>query len=96
MEKVKVFQQSKNGDIPEQITTDFPVLTHYIKNLIQSDPIKRMNATDLLESLRKLKDNKESTITLLEQKLLAKDLELAAKDKEIIRLRNKLASVKLN
>ncbi|XP_026490449.1 eukaryotic translation initiation factor 2-alpha kinase 1-like [Vanessa tameamea] len=77
MERVKTITGLRKGQIPANLTANYPKIAHIIGKLIQRRPNKRLDTTQLLEELSTLSENKDDTIRLLKEELAAKDDEIA-------------------
>ncbi|CAH2105059.1 unnamed protein product [Euphydryas editha] len=77
MERVKTITDLRKGQIPAQLTANYPKIAHIIGKLVQRRPSKRLDTAQLLEELKTLSENKDDTIRLLKEELAAKDDEIA-------------------
>ncbi|KAG6453987.1 eukaryotic translation initiation factor 2-alpha kinase 1 isoform X2 [Manduca sexta] len=89
MERVKTITDLRKGQIPAHLTANYPKVAHIIGKLVQRRPAKRLDCAQLLEELKNLKENKDETIRLLKE-------ELVAKDEEIAKLKMMLAKLNYN
>lgn len=86
MERVKTITDLRKGQIPANLTANYPKIAHIIGNLVQHRPSKRLDTPQLLDELKNLRENKDDTIRTLKE-------ELAAKNDEIAKLKIMLAKM---
>nr|XP_053622444.1 eukaryotic translation initiation factor 2-alpha kinase 1-like [Plodia interpunctella] len=89
MERVKTIEALRKGQIPANLTANYPKIAHIIGKLVQRRPSKRLDTNQLLDELQLLSVNKDDTIKVLRD-------ELAAKDEEIAHLKMMLAKCNIN
>ncbi|XP_013192995.1 eukaryotic translation initiation factor 2-alpha kinase 1 [Amyelois transitella] len=77
MERVKTIEALRKGQIPANLTANYPKIAHIIGKLVQRRPSKRLDSNQLLEELQLLSENKDEKIKTLKDELAAKDEEIA-------------------
>ncbi|CAL7948953.1 unnamed protein product [Xylocopa violacea] len=70
MERIKIIDNLKSGQIPTALTATYPKWAYIVSQLVQEDPKKRPSTNELLQDLN---ENKDATIARLRNNIVEKD-----------------------
>ncbi|XP_032689409.1 eukaryotic translation initiation factor 2-alpha kinase 1-like isoform X2 [Odontomachus brunneus] len=93
MELISIINSLKQGDIPEDLSTERHKWAQLIMQLIKEDPVKRPSAKQLLQDLH---EEKDITITDLKNNLLDKDNTIQELQKEMALLKEKVRKLEIS